>query len=125
MGGARQEDRIRRGLDAWRKLATKLVDMKATPAGISDDEWTNTQGFLRRLYGLREDMGYLSRGFPPDKAKKADAFIETFKKKVKAMDKPAKAKNLDQFLEEHKVVVGYLEEWFDFLNDADNLEAAG
>jgi len=111
--GAKQEDRIRKGVEAWKKLAVKL-----TTTEVSDEEWTNTQGFLRRLYGLNDDMGYLSRGFPTDKKREAEKIITSFKKRVKAADKPAKAKDLAAFMEAYKEISGYLEDFQGLLVDA-------
>jgi hypothetical protein len=58
--GARQEDRIRKGMKAWRELGEKTVKGEVS----TDEEWQNSQGFLRRLYGLNDDMGYLAKGLP-------------------------------------------------------------
>jgi len=115
--GARQEDRIRKGLDAWRKLAVKLKELPE----ISDEEWQNSQGFLRRLFGLNEDMSYLAKGFNPEKQKQSEKIVTVFKKRVKEMDKPAKAKNLPLFLDMHKEVTGYLVDWCEFLVDAQDV----
>lgn len=68
--GARQEDRIRKGLDAWKKLPEKLQT-----AEDKDKEWDDTIGFLRRIYGLNEDMKYLTRGFRGDKKTNASDLI--------------------------------------------------
>eukprot|EP00931_Biecheleriopsis_adriatica_P098517 TRINITY_DN7249_c0_g2_i3.p1 TRINITY_DN7249_c0_g2~~TRINITY_DN7249_c0_g2_i3.p1 ORF type:complete len:1202 (-),score=270.06 TRINITY_DN7249_c0_g2_i3:108-3713(-) len=111
--GARQEDRIRKGLEAWKKLPEKL---KAPED--ADKEWENAQGFLRRLYGLNDDMTYLTRGLRGEKKKEAETLIATFKKQVKASDKPAKAKDIDAFMKFHVEITGYLERFGDFLLDA-------
>merc|ERR1719245_993017 len=65
--GARQEERIRKGLEAWTK---KIADISTIE--MTETEWDNLQGFLRRLYGLNDDMNFLARGFPPDKRKQAE-----------------------------------------------------
>ncbi|CAE7354406.1 unnamed protein product, partial [Symbiodinium necroappetens] len=111
--GARQEDRIRKGLDAWKKLPEKLQT-----AEDKDKEWDDTIGFLRRIYGLNEDMKYLTRGFRGDKKTNAEALIEKFRKQVKASDKPVKAKDFDKVMEFHKEITGYLEEFQTYLLDA-------
>jgi len=112
--GAKQEDRIRKGLDAWKKLAVKLKTMEE----ISDDEWSNTQGFLRRLYSLNDDMGYLAKGFTKDKKRTAEQLITTFKKRVKATDKPTKAHDLDTFMANHSEITEYINNFMDMLSDA-------
>ncbi|CAE6960558.1 EMB2247 [Symbiodinium sp. CCMP2456] len=111
--GARQEDRIRKGLDAWKKLPEKLQT-----AEDKDKEWDDTIGFLRRIYGLNDDMKYLTRGFRGDKKTNAEALIEKFRKQVKASDKPVKAKDFDKVMEFHKEITGYLEEFQTYLLDA-------
>jgi len=111
--GARQEDRIRKGLDAWKKQPDKI-----TNAEDKDKEWDDTIGFLRRIYGLNDDMKYLSRGFRGEKKQKAEALIEKFRKQIKASDKPVKAKDFEKFMEFHKEVTGYLEEFQTYLLDA-------
>jgi len=120
--GAKQEERLRKGIDAWKNLRTKLTTM----GEISEDEWTNTQGFLRRLYSLNDDMTYLARGFRGDKKKTSEKLITTFKKQVKLADKPLKAKELDKFIAFHKEITGYLEDFTGMLSDAtDDLVADG
>lgn len=112
--GARQEERLRKGIDAWKKLADKLRGLPE----ISKDEWDNTQGFLRRLYGLNDDMTFLARGFKGDKKAEADTLINDFKKRVKLADKPAKAKDLPKFLDDHKDITAQLDRYYQLLNDA-------
>jgi len=112
--GAKQEERLRKGIDAWKNLGTKLTTM----GEISEDEWSNTQGFLRRLYTLGDDMTYLGRGFRGDKKKTSEKLITTFKKQVKLADKPLKAKELDKFMAFHKEITGYLLDFTGLLADA-------
>jgi len=120
--GAKQEERLRKGIDAWKNLATKLTTM----GEISEDEWSNTQGFLRRLYTLGDDMAYLARGFRGDKKKTSEKLITTFKKQVKLADKPLKAKELDKFMTFHKEITGYLSDFTGLLADAtEDLVAEG
>merc|ERR1712238_495414 len=85
---------------------------------MTEDKWTNLQGFLRRLFSLGEDMKYLSKGFDKAKKQEAEDLIEKFKKKVKASDKPAKAKDLPLFLAGEPEITGYLEKFQDYLYDA-------
>jgi len=115
--GARQEDRLRKAIESWKKLPAKLQG-----ADVSDEEWQNTQGFLRRLYGVNDDMSFLSRGFRGEKRKTSDELITSFKKRVKAADKPAKAKDLELFLTMHGEITSYLDNFADLLSDAQDLE---
>jgi len=116
--GARQEDRIKRGLEAWRKLAKKVENGEVT-----DEDWTNTQGFLRRLYSLQDDMNYLARGLKAEKKAKAEEIVTSFKKEVKAADKPAKVKDTQKFLgyytETQQQLVDFLELLVDATEDLD------
>jgi len=99
--------------------------VKVKAGNLTDDDWTNLQGFLRRLYSLAEDMKFLTKGFDKQKKEKAEDLIEKFKKLVKASDKPAKAKDTKLFLSSESEITGYLAAFQDFLFDAgDDLEAA-
>eukprot|EP00440_Ansanella_granifera_P063914 gb/GFBE01069293.1/.p1 GENE.gb/GFBE01069293.1/~~gb/GFBE01069293.1/.p1 ORF type:complete len:1246 (+),score=335.11 gb/GFBE01069293.1/:1-3738(+) len=111
--GARQEDRIRKGLKAWIELPDKLKAPEDP-----NKEWEDAQGFLRRLYTLNDDMSYLTRGIKGEKKKEAEKLIASFKKQVKASDKPAKAKDLEAFMVFHAEIRGYLESFGNFLLDA-------
>ncbi|CAE8595964.1 unnamed protein product [Polarella glacialis] len=130
--GAKQEDRIRKGLEAWKKLPAKISDAVAAEAAAKEGdnataataaaakEWENAVGFLRRLYGLNDDMTYLSRGFKPaEKKEKAETLINKFKKQVKLTDKPVKAKDYEKFLTFHTEITGYIEEFNSLLLDAE------
>jgi len=96
---------------------------KLKEAELTEDDWTNLQGFLRRLFSLSEDMKFLSRGFDKRKKDEAEVLIDNFKKKVKASDKPAKAKDLKLFLASEPEISGYLMSFQDYLYDAGDLEA--
>lgn len=111
--GARQENRITVAFEAWQKLGERVKLGKDT-----DEEWQNTQGFLRRLYTLNDDMGYLASGFLPDKRKKAEDLITKFKKRIKEADKPAKAKDTELFMKFHQEITGYIVDFQDYLVDA-------
>merc|ERR1711920_1174229 len=104
--------------DKWKEEVNKLK------AGtLTEDDWTNLQGFLRRLYSLAEDMKFLTRGFDKQKKERAEELIEKFKKVVKGSDKPAKAKDVKLFLSSEPEITGYLSSFQDFLFDAgDDLE---
>lgn len=115
--GARQEDRIRRGRDAWLKQREKLTATGKEEEEVKKD-WENTQGLLRRLYGLNDEMSYLSRGFAQDQQEEAQKIVVDFKKKVKEADKPAKAKDLKTFLAYHETIDGYLKRFEEMLIDS-------
>lgn len=116
--GAKQEDRIRKGLEAWNKLPEKLTSED------KDKEWDDAIGFLRRIYGLNEDMKYLTRGLKGTKKQEAQDLIENFRKKVKSSDKPVKAKDYETFMALHKEIAAYLAQFQTYLLDAtEDLEA--
>jgi len=118
--GARQEDRLKRGLEAWKKLAKKVESGE-----VSDEDWSNSQGFLRRLYSLQDDMNYLARGLKADKRAKAEEIVTSFKKEVKAADKPAKAKEVEKFLGYYKTTSQQLQDYLELLVDVtEDLEFA-
>mmetsp|Transcript_37647 Transcript_37647/g.103436 ORF Transcript_37647/g.103436 Transcript_37647/m.103436 type:complete len:226 (+) Transcript_37647:47-724(+) len=112
--GARQEDRIRKGTKAWQEIGEKMVNGEVS----TEEDWSNAQGLLRRLYSLQDDMTYLSRGFAVVKKKEAEKLITTFKKRVKESDKPAKAKDVEKFMVFHKEISGYIDDFMGMLNDA-------
>lgn len=116
--GAKQEDRIRKGLEAWNKLPEKLTSED------KDKEWDDAIGFLRRIYGLNEDMKYLTQGLKGAKKQEAQDLIENFRKKVKSSDKPVKAKDYETFMALHKEIAAYLAQFQTYLLDAtEDLEA--
>jgi len=113
--GVRQEERIRKALKAWKEWPDKLKGDK-----VEKEEWQNTQGFLRRLYSVNDDMNYLSQGFKIDKKKKAEILITTFKKRVKLADKTAKARDYDAFMADHNDITGFIVEFQDLMLDAND-----
>jgi len=116
--GAKQEDRIRKGLEAWKALPEKLTSED------KDKEWDDAIGFLRRIYGLNEDMKYLTRGLKGEKKQEAQDLIENFRKKVKSSDKPVKAKDYETFMGLHKDIAAYMTQFQSYLLDAtEDLEA--
>ncbi|CAJ1349046.1 unnamed protein product [Effrenium voratum] len=110
--GAKQEMRIRKGLQAWKELPPKLTSEE------KDKEWDDAIGFLRRIYGLNDDMKYLTRGLKGSKKEEAETLVENFRKKVKSADKPVKAKDYDAFMGIHKDVSEFMEKFQTYLLDA-------
>eukprot|EP00435_Cladocopium_sp_Y103_P027009 s672_g6.t1 len=138
--GAKQEDRIRKGLEAWNKLPEKLTseDKDKDPETLMQTQ--------RRIYGLNEDMKYLTRGhcngmnwstgvktrlhvftsspWNIQTSLQAQDLIENFRKKVKSSDKPVKAKDYETFMGLHKEIAAYLAQFQTYLLDAtEDLEA--
>jgi len=115
--GARQEDRIRKAIKSWSDLPAKLKSAEDLQKEDQQKEWDNCQGFLRRIYGLNDDMTYLGKGLRDEKKAKAENLVTNFKKQVKAADKPAKAKDYDAFMVFHAEIAGYLKEFTTLLVD--------
>jgi len=113
--GARQENRLRKGLEAWKNLGTKTMGGEVK----TNEEWQNTQGFLRRLYSLQDDMNYLARGLKEEKKQQAETVITKFKKRVKEADKPAKAKDLEAISPFFAEISGYINNFLDLLTDVE------
>eukprot|EP00448_Togula_jolla_P021947 CAMPEP_0170575368 /NCGR_PEP_ID=MMETSP0224-20130122/3826_1 /TAXON_ID=285029 /ORGANISM="Togula jolla, Strain CCCM 725" /LENGTH=1232 /DNA_ID=CAMNT_0010898147 /DNA_START=1 /DNA_END=3699 /DNA_ORIENTATION=+ len=112
--GARQEDRIRKALQAWTELGEKFKKGEVK----TKEDWDNTQGFLRRLYTVQEDMSYLAKGFQGTKKQEAEKLVEVFKKRVKAADKPAKAEDVETFMAMQVEITKYIDDFNDMLLDA-------
>jgi len=112
--GARQEDRIRKAAEAWKEEGRKMSAGEIK----TDDEWKTAEGFLRRLYGVKDDMSYLSRGLAGDKKKKSEELVTVFAKQVKLADKPAKKKDVEGFMALHTEITGYIVAFSALLNDA-------
>jgi len=85
----------------------------------TNEEWQNTQGFLRRLYSLQDDMNYLARGLKEEKKQQAETVITKFKKRVKEADKPAKAKDLEAISPFFAEISGYINNFLDLLTDVE------
>eukprot|EP00441_Pelagodinium_beii_P031987 CAMPEP_0197630132 /NCGR_PEP_ID=MMETSP1338-20131121/7713_1 /TAXON_ID=43686 ORGANISM="Pelagodinium beii, Strain RCC1491" /NCGR_SAMPLE_ID=MMETSP1338 /ASSEMBLY_ACC=CAM_ASM_000754 /LENGTH=1247 /DNA_ID=CAMNT_0043201285 /DNA_START=33 /DNA_END=3776 /DNA_ORIENTATION=+ len=112
--GAKQEARFRKWVKAWKDLPPQLEKPED-----AQKTWDNCQGFLRRIYGVNEDMNYIAKGFKDaSKKTKAEETIETFKKKIKAADKPAKAKDLPAFMVFHAEILGLLKQFESLTQDA-------
>lgn len=111
--GAKQEDRIRRAMTKWKEWGVNMTSGQIK----TEEEWQNTQGLLRRLYGLQDDMSYLSRDFLPDPKKVSEKLITAFKRRVKDADKPAKAKDVEEFMVIHKEVTDFLKDFLVMLEN--------
>ena len=81
-------------------------------------EWNNVGGFLRKLYGVSEDMKAISSGFyEPEKKKKAAELIDQLKKYCKAADAPTGTQNGPEFLAYASKLSSILDEFLDLLRD--------
>lgn len=81
-------------------------------------EWNNVGAFLRRVYGVSEDMKAIATGFyEPEKKKKASELIVDLKKFSKAADVPTGTQNAQQFLAYAQKLSSILDEFLDLLSD--------
>lgn len=81
-------------------------------------EWNNVSQFLRKVYGVSEDMKSIASGFyEPEKKKKASELIEDLKKYSKAADAPTGSQNGPEFLAYAKRITTVLDDFLDLLRD--------
>jgi len=95
---------------AWADIGKRVSEGHGE---MDDKEWQNIQGYLRGFYGKGDDMNMLAQRFT---AKEREAVVENtkvFKKAVRAIDKPAAAKDWEEFMKQHAEINGYLLRWFD------------
>jgi len=80
---------------------------------MPDEEWTNIQGFLRKFYETGKDMEEVAKAFSPDEQKAVAEVAKTFRKAVKAIDKPAKDKDWEAFMQQHAQILAYINDFQD------------
>ena len=80
-------------------------------------EWNNVGAFLRRVYGVSEDMKAIAGGFDSAKKQRASELIENLKKFSKAADAPTGTQNAAEFLAYAKKLTSILDEFLDLLSD--------
>jgi len=94
----------------WNQIGKRVSEGQGE---IPKSEWENIQGFLRKFYDTGKDMESVSRAFSPDEQKAVQEVAKNFKKAVKAIDKPAAAQDFEAFMAQHKVILGYIEDFQD------------
>lgn len=82
-------------------------------AEMDQKEWENVQGFLRKFYAAGDDMTLLAKVFSKSEQDEVAEVVKTFRKAVKAIDKPAAAKDWEAFMVEHKKIAGYVQDFLD------------
>jgi len=82
-------------------------------AEMDKKEWENVQGFLRKFYGLGDDMTLIAKAFNKDDQSAVADVVKTFRKAVKAIDKPAAAQDFEAFMVQHKEIAGYVQDFLD------------
>lgn len=101
----------------WDDIAKAVRDRHDV---MSAEEWSNIRGYLRKLYQNAAAMETLSRSFDDKRgAKKAAMQVyREFCREVRALDKPAEARDWRAFLDGHARSVDKLSEFFDILQSA-------
>lgn len=112
--GAREFSRVLGARRQWAELAAVLTSGRS----LEDGEWDSLRAYLRTIYQTSADMDFLSE--PWDKALRARAAdgLKRFRGAVKAMDKPAAAKDVRKVAELHAQVMREFDAFFDVLREA-------
>mmetsp|Transcript_22799 Transcript_22799/g.56331 ORF Transcript_22799/g.56331 Transcript_22799/m.56331 type:complete len:109 (+) Transcript_22799:98-424(+) len=100
--------------------STQQGIQKRVEQGASDmdkAEWNNVGAFLRRVYGVSEDMKAIASGFDSAKKPRASELIDSLKKFSKAADAPTGTQNATEFLAYAKKITSILDEFLDLLSD--------
>jgi len=85
---------------------------------MDKEEWNNVGQFLRKVYGVSDDMKAIASGFSDtDKKKKAADLIDDLKKYAKAADGPTGTQNGPEFLAYSKKLATIVDEFLDLLRD--------
>mmetsp|Transcript_131266 Transcript_131266/g.379738 ORF Transcript_131266/g.379738 Transcript_131266/m.379738 type:complete len:204 (+) Transcript_131266:61-672(+) len=113
-GGAAQFGRVIR---AKADMITVSKRVSEAASEMDKKEWDNVGGFLRKVYGVGEDMKAIANGFDAEKKKKAGALIDDLKKYAKAADAPTGSQNGPEFVAYAKKITGILDEFLDLMSD--------
>ncbi|GAB5030234.1 Hypothetical protein NocV09_00203660 [Nannochloropsis oceanica] len=106
--------RVLRGQREWAKVGKTIADREGK---LADAEWVNTQIFLRNSYMVGEDMRRVVRDSDGEKRDKGTAIAKEFQRLTLDMDKPAKGKDFQGFIEAQKKGAAYFEEFLALLSD--------
>jgi len=94
----------------WTQIGKRVAEGHAE---MPAEEWTNIQGFLRKFYDTGKEMEEVSNAFSRDEQKAVAEVAKNFKKGVKAIDKPAKEKDWEGFMIQHKQLLAYIDDFQD------------
>jgi hypothetical protein len=98
------------------KAVQKRVSQSASE--MDQKEWDNVGQFLRKVYGVSDDMKAIAGDFyEPEKKKKAAELIVDLKKYSKAADAPTGTQNGPEFLAYARKISSILDEFLDLLRD--------
>ena len=85
---------------------------------MDEAEWDNVGQFLRKLYGVGDDMKAIAGGFYDSEKKEAAVeLIAALRKYSKAADGPASNQNVSEFVAYTKRLTKVLDDFFELLRD--------
>lgn len=73
--------------------------------------------FLRKLYDAGDDMLFMSKAMDASKKEQAKVLATDFKAQVKAVDRPAQAKDRDAVVKTYKSTSGIMQSFLDLASD--------
>eukprot|EP00188_Purpureofilum_apyrenoidigerum_P000423 Plantae.Rhodophyta-Purpureofilum_apyrenoidigerum.ctg11824.p1 GENE.Plantae.Rhodophyta-Purpureofilum_apyrenoidigerum.ctg11824~~Plantae.Rhodophyta-Purpureofilum_apyrenoidigerum.ctg11824.p1 ORF type:complete len:184 (-),score=31.04 Plantae.Rhodophyta-Purpureofilum_apyrenoidigerum.ctg11824:206-757(-) len=115
--GAMQFDRVLKAQKNWEEIGT-LVNTKR--GDLTGSDWDGIRAFLRKFYRIGDDFDYLGGNLSKESRSKVAALAKELRKNVKDLDKPAGAKDIEQFLSGHKNIGSQVQEFFALLkSDSD------
>lgn len=82
---------------------------------LEDSEWNSLRGYLRTVYAVSGDMEFIIGGWEKELRKRGEEVAKKFRATVKGMDKPAIAKNVEDFKTMHGKAEGIFDEFFALL----------
>lgn len=109
--GARQFSSVVSAQRQWGGLPSAFADGRVP----DDKEWENIRVYLRAVYGIGDDMNFLTKTWKGERRNEGTKLIQTFRKAVKDLDKPAAAKDVSAFLDGHSRVVSLFDDFFNQL----------
>lgn len=109
--GARQFSSVVSAQRQWGGLPNAFADGRVP----DDKEWENIRVYLRAVYGIGDDMDYLTKTWKGERRKEGTQLIKSFRKAVRDLDKPAASKNVPAFLDGHSRVVVLFDDFFNQL----------
>mmetsp|Transcript_36229 Transcript_36229/g.122678 ORF Transcript_36229/g.122678 Transcript_36229/m.122678 type:complete len:172 (+) Transcript_36229:62-577(+) len=110
--GALQFDRFRKVQAEWNRFGSRLEK-----ENIDDKEWDGVPQFLRKLYDAGDDMLFMSKAMDASKKEQAKVLATDFKAQVKAVDRPAQAKDRDAVVKTYKSTSGIMQSFLDLASD--------
>lgn len=111
--GAKQFSQVISAQRQWRQVP----DAFANGHEPDDKEWENLRTYLRAVYAVQADMVFLTKRFEQERKQNAQKTISAFKTAVKAMDKPAKSRDVPAFLQGQAEVASLFEQFFSILQE--------